>query len=463
MAVTKIGQIHTQLKRAIDYALNGRKTGERQGNEIVYYRSAGNCRMDYAFEDMTDTKARFRKDGKNLVLAQTIIQSFKPGEVTPEEAHRIGLELAERFLGDKYEYVIGTHLDQGHLHNHIVFNSTSLLDGKQFRNSFKDYFQGVRATSDEICRENEKSIIENPQGRGQHYKAHMDKKQGKPNMHDFVKLDIDRLIPQAYSFPMFLDLLKKEGYIIRAGNRKHISIKAPYAGAAVRLNTLKGEYTEEAIKRRIEEQKRTSRTRFDKSPHYKATSRTGFEKFKNPYRPSFQRLFFNALTPYRYRRLTLRGIRAMYYHYLYFLRECQRNKQPRKTDYYLRKESLQYDKYIKHFNFLSQRKLNSRVDLDRYLYKINSQIESLQYERYPKYRERKTTDDDKRRETLSTEIANITSTLKPLYSDRHTIHKILDSLEGIAGRMKTLKEIQRTERAVPEREIEKEKNYEHRR
>ena len=116
---------------------------------------------------MMETKIRWRKPVKDgNILAYHIIQSFSPGEATPDQVHQIGCEFAQRFLADRFECTVSTHLDRGHLHNHIVLNPISIVDGKRYHNSMKDIYQ-LREVSDEICKEYGLSIVEKPQGKGQ--------------------------------------------------------------------------------------------------------------------------------------------------------------------------------------------------------------------------------------------------------------------------------------------------------
>ena len=136
----------TALETAAGYALDAAKT------ESVLFTDAFNCGLAAPCAEMYATKRRWGKD-QNRVQGYHIIQSFRPGEVTPEQAHEIGCEFARRFLAGRYEAVIGTHLDKAHPHNHIVFNACSYADGRMFRNDFNNYYNGIRTVSDALCRE----------------------------------------------------------------------------------------------------------------------------------------------------------------------------------------------------------------------------------------------------------------------------------------------------------------------
>ena len=172
MAITKIIAIRDRLDKRIDYAVNGEKTTLDAGityatnpekTEQHFFTSALNCEScETAYAEMQATKQRFGKLGG--VVGYHFIQSFAPGEVTPEQAHAIGVAFAQRLFGDRYEVVVGTHLDKAHLHNHVVVNSVSFVDGKKYHSSPGNYYFDVRGVSDALCRENDLSTIA-PQGR----------------------------------------------------------------------------------------------------------------------------------------------------------------------------------------------------------------------------------------------------------------------------------------------------------
>ena len=160
MAYTKIIVIRGRLDKCLSYAANEEKTYletavdyalDRGKTERVCYETAINCGRDTAYQDMMQTARRWGKQNR-VRKGYHVIQSFRPGEVTPEQAHTIGVELAQRLLGGRYEVVVATHLDRAHLHNHVVFNAVSFVDGKMYRDTFRDYYEGIRGVSDALCR-----------------------------------------------------------------------------------------------------------------------------------------------------------------------------------------------------------------------------------------------------------------------------------------------------------------------
>ena len=219
MAITKIWSVKSRLDTTLNYISNPSKTtmqpdiDAREGvikyiknedkTEQCKYVAAYGCSIETPFSDMIETQEQFcRRRRKNEVVAYHIVQSFKKFETTPEIAHKCGKELVERLFQDKYECVIATHLDHDHLHNHIVINSTSYLDGSKYKNTFKDYFVDIRGISDQICIENCLSVIENPQHRGMHYGEWLAEKNGK-SIRQQVREEIDEFIKCSYSMKEF--------------------------------------------------------------------------------------------------------------------------------------------------------------------------------------------------------------------------------------------------------------------
>ena len=206
VAYTKVFAIRKRLDDRVNYITNGEKTSlaasityiaNPEKTEQFFFTSALNCGgVDTALSEMAETKQRFGKTGG--VLGYHFIQSFAPGEVTPEQAHEIGKEFARRLFGDHFEVVIGTHLDKHHLHNHLVVNSVSCIDGHKYHSSPESYYNDVRGTSDELCRENALSII-TPQGKGKHYAEWKAEQGGKPTVRGIIRTDIDAIIQQAYT------------------------------------------------------------------------------------------------------------------------------------------------------------------------------------------------------------------------------------------------------------------------
>ena len=172
MAYTKIKAVKNHLRRCLEYTANPEKTemGIDLQKALAYTQNSDktehqlfvtgfNCDPTSAYGQMLATKHRYRKTDPGHVQGYHVIQSFASGEVTPQQAHEIGCEFVRRAFADRYEVTVSTHLDKGHLHNHIVFNSVSFADGRMFRNDFKGYFKGIRAVSDQLFRVYGVSVI----------------------------------------------------------------------------------------------------------------------------------------------------------------------------------------------------------------------------------------------------------------------------------------------------------------
>ena len=247
MAITKIKPIKATVRKALDYILNPNKT---DSGLLV---SSFGCSAETADIEFEFTRqAAAMKKGNNL--AHHLIQSFEPGETTPEQAHEIGRRLADETLGGKYEYVISTHIEKGHIHNHIIFNAASFENKRKYISNKKSMYD-IRNKNDMICREFGLSVIKPNNGRskGKTYKEYAEHKQGTSWKAQF-KNTIDEAIKQAATFDEFLKLMRELGHEHdRRG--KFLRFKIPGQDRFIRLKaeTLGTDYTEENIKSRIRE------------------------------------------------------------------------------------------------------------------------------------------------------------------------------------------------------------------
>ena len=247
MAVTKTHPIKSTLKAAIDYICNPDKT---DGKLLV---SSFGCAAETA--DIEFEWTRRHAIDKGTHLGRHLIQAFEPGEVTPEEAHRIGMELAREVLGGKYEFVLTTHIDKDHVHNHLIFNAVSFTDHKHHHSNKRSYHY-IRRTSDRICKEHGLSVIIPGKDKGKSYIEHQAAQAGT-SYKAALKKAIDRLIPGSADFEDLLLRLQREGYEIKRG--KYVSCRAPGQERFTRMKTLGVDYTEEIIASRIAGGSRPSR------------------------------------------------------------------------------------------------------------------------------------------------------------------------------------------------------------
>lgn len=240
MAVTKIKPIKSTLKKALEYIQNPDKTDDKM---LV---SSFGCSYETADIEFEFTLSQALDKGNNL--AHHLIQSFEPGEVSFEKAHEIGKQLADAVTKGQYEYVLTTHIDKGHVHNHIIFCAVNFVDYHKYNSNKRSYY-GIRNISDRLCYENGLSVITPEKGRkGKSYIEYQTAKTGT-SWKGKLKEAVDLLIPQVKNFEELLEKLQASGYEIKRG--KYISCRAPGQERFTRLKTLGADYTEEAIRKRI--------------------------------------------------------------------------------------------------------------------------------------------------------------------------------------------------------------------
>lgn len=266
MATTKIWSVKDSLKRVVDYASNPEKTTEDDLEAVIKYAMNGektasadekaccvtgvNCFAETALDEMLSIQKHFGKTGGNV--AYHCYQSFKPGEVTPEQCHKLGIELARRMWGDKYQVLVATHIDKGHLHNHLVCCSVSFIDGKKF-NDNKGAYTKLRRLSDEICRENGLSVIEKPLGKTPR-QIHFAEKNGEPTKYNLMRDAIDESVALSTNMETFMSLMRQRGYVIAySASRKYPTIRSIHSKKPTRLFRLGADYELERIVQRVSE------------------------------------------------------------------------------------------------------------------------------------------------------------------------------------------------------------------
>lgn len=272
MAVTRIWPIKSgELGKVIDYVANTSKTDEKNFSEeqlrdlynALHYVEDGNktfdpnekkvlvsgvnCIPENAKQEMTDTKKRFGKEGG--ILAHHAYQSFKPNEVTPDLAHKIGVETAKQLWGDSFEVIVATHIGTNCIHNHILLNSVSFVGGKKY-NGCKDNYKRFREVSDNLCREYELSVIENPQGKRVPYNEYKARQNGELTKKDIIKKDIDLSVSVSSNLQYFNKVMRMLGYEFRRGY-KYEYVFHEMVPKGLRLIHLGDDYTLDAINHRI--------------------------------------------------------------------------------------------------------------------------------------------------------------------------------------------------------------------
>ncbi|MCV3728318.1 relaxase/mobilization nuclease domain-containing protein [Ureaplasma miroungigenitalium] len=254
MAITKIHPIKKTLSYAINYITDDKKTDEK----ILV--SSFNCNPISAHKQFEARREQF--DTRGTVLARHLIQSFFPGETDAETAHRIGQELCEKILRNEYEYVLATHVDKDHIHNHIIFNNVNFITGKCYQSNKKSYHK-IRFQSDELCKENKLSVIDKYyesykrkyKTRGKSWYENEMANKGK-SWKSKLQFDIDRMIKQSRDWEVFLKKMTNLGYEIKHG--KHIAFRYKDKKRFTRAKTIGEDYVEDRLKERIEEKRNLS-------------------------------------------------------------------------------------------------------------------------------------------------------------------------------------------------------------
>ena len=401
MAYTSVIPVR-RLDRAVKYVMNKEKTtavslqdaldyaSNRDKTEQSCFESSYACTLETAFADMRQTKEQWHKPGG--VQGYHLVQSFAAGEVTPELAHQIAKELADRVLGGRYEYVIGTHLNTDHIHSHIVWNSVSCVDGKKYRSNYKSYVMEIRAVSDELCRKYKLSVIdtENSNHVAKPYAEWLAEKNGQPTWRTAIRQDVDDAIGQSLTWRQFLNALERKGYEVRIG-RKYPVLRPPGKERFVRFKTLGKRYTPGVIQNRLL-YPQFDRCFVENSPHVQ----------------------YSRLHSGKKSRRKLTGLRALYYRYLYELGAlpCK----PRRPSYAVRQDAYKLNQRIRQMEFLSKHNIDTLEQLETHRKALQTEIGQLQTKRkqLPK------TDD------VQSQCESVNTVLKQLRQEERLCRKIAE-------------------------------------
>ena len=332
IAVTEIWKVENRLDHVLKYTTDGEKTDSinyKELHNVIGYTtddyktekqlcvSGINCMPEIAYKEMIITKKQFHKEGG--ILAFHAFQSFKPGEVTPELCHEIGLKLAEEMWGDRFQVVVSTHMDKHHLHNHFVINSVSFIDGLRYYDK-RDTYAELRRLSDNLCREYGLSVIEEKTDKifKINYSNYQVKNLEKDNYYVTTKKDIDRAIGMAFSYADFENLLKAMNYEVKHRYKVLTIRREPYK-KNIRVPNYGDDYTDERIIERI---------KIEKAPRIPFLNEFSNNKY---YRQ------------YDYRKEKPKGIYALYLHYCYLLNVIPKTKPYKKIPAAIREDSRKLD------------------------------------------------------------------------------------------------------------------------
>lgn len=433
MAVTKIWKIEQRLDNVVDYVVNEKKTDGANyydlhksveyvkasyKTEKQLYVTALNCDKDSVVQEMIETKKIFEKE--DGIVGYHALQSFNEGEVTPEQAHKIGVQLAEELWGDRFQVVVTTHLNTKHLHNHYVINSVSFKDGMKYYNNRETYAL-MRQTSDAICRENGLKVLkEKPCGRynidyTKYYKDHIK----KSNYHTMAKQDIDYAIAQTDNYKEFENLLKKMGYelIYRAGK---LSIrKEPYR-RNIRIARAFGEdYTVVRIKERIRIEKAT----------------------KVPFPEKRTRKKYYYIMPHksiRNRKKTT-GMRALYLYYCYLLKIYPKTNTKQKVPLSIRADVQKLHRISEEAKLLSRNDIKTTKQLSLYIDTLKEEKQKLEEQRDKLYYANSKLKKEERQENYE-QLSEIASKIQFLKGEIFKCNEIMSRVPKIKQNIKELEE-----------------------
>ena len=411
MAATRIWSIKGRLDSVINYVTNPEKTdgGKYTDTELQaladvidyaedeakthnkVYVSGINLSPNIARDQMVMTKLQFGKTDK--ILAYHGYQSFLPGEVTPDQAHEIGVELARRLWGDRFQILVTTHLDKEHLHNHFCLNSVSFVDGKKFRGGSKAYWQ-MRAESDKICAEYGLSVIKNP-GKGKNYAEWKAEHENRPTVRNQIKDELDEIIKCSYTYEQFWKILKQRGYAVKR-DVKYVVLKPAFSQRYIRLKSLGKNYSEEARRQRI------------------IAARNGIRDLDKP--KSDYNAWLNKYEPTK-----LHGFKALYFHYLYLFGKIRKKETPQRVSFYMRDELIKFERYQKQFRFLYDNEIETVEQLTIFKENVENKIDEMIIRRSKLY--------DKT--DSKTEIKTINAELRELRKNLRTCNNIFIDAERI--------------------------------
>ena len=420
-----------ELSDVICYAVNSRKTQKADNEDctVVHRFVSGiNCSPSTARDEMLAVKKRFGKE--NGTVAYHGYQSFAPGEATPEMAHEIGMKLAARLWGDRYQVIVATHLDkENHLHNHFVLNTVSFVDGIKYHRTKKDYHD-MQTVSDELCREYRLSVIENPQyGKSKQYGEWRAEQEQRPTWRGLIRADIDEAIRQSMTERQFFDNLRKKGYEVKIG--KDISVRPPGKERFVRLIRNFGEdYSIEQIRRRI-----LSQTRAEKKPSAQT-------------RQVIRIRLFGSLENTR----KITGFRALYFHYCYLLGIFPKNKpnqNKRRLHFLLREDLRKLDDITAETRLLVRNRIDTAEQLCSYQSEAKDKITDLTADRKQLYKSQRTAAvkaDPEKTAEIKEQISVISKELATLRKEVSLCDDIAERSGVIKEKIKAVREDEQPER-----------------
>lgn len=436
MAVTKIWPVRGRIEQPIAYAINPQKTdkdlwaGDASMEDVIgyaansektekqYYVSGINCAPETAAEEFRMVKKQFQKQGG--IICYHGYQSFAAGEATPEEAHAIGVELAERFWGKEYQVIVTTHLNTKCLHNHFVINSVSFVHGRRCRQT---KWRELKTVSDEICRQHQKSVIENAFGKGMPYPLAKAEENSMPSRLNLARAALDEALSQCGNLKELQKRLKAQGYELDANpSRKYWTIRQPNWNRPIRLIRMGAEYGKEAILQKLIENQTKQRLGMKNLQAGRSYCR---KKVKMP-------------------KHKVSGLRGRYLHYCYRLGVFRKKQSPGRVHYLYRDDLLKLNNITAEARLLCVTRIETAEELFSYQEKLESEVKGLCVQRKQLYNE------IRRQGLTSEEKSNIAKQRAALTEAIRACRRKLHLCENIMARSEHLKETMNQEQEMSE-------------
>ena len=446
MAVTKIWPVKGRIEQPIAYAINPKKTdktlwaGDASIEDVIgyasnsektekqYYVSGINCEPESAAEEFRMVKKQFQKQGG--IICYHGYQSFAAGEVTPEEAHAIGVELAEKFWGKEYQVIVTTHLNTKCLHNHFVINSVSFVHGRRCRQT---KWRELKEVSDEICRQHQKSVIENAFGKGMPYTIAKAEENGKQSRLNLAKSALDEALSKCNNLKELQRRLKAQGYELDTNpSHKYWTIRQPNWNRPIRLIRMGKTYDKEAIQQKLIENQ--SKQRLGMRSLQVRTKRKCLQELKKPKR-------------------RISGLRGRYLHYCYRLGAFQKRQSPGRVHYLYRDDLLKLNNITAEARLLCETKIESAEELFAYEKKLESEVKELCIERKKRYNEnRRAGFSAEKKECIAKEREALTEAIRSCRRKLHLCKNIMDRSEHLKETMEQeMREKMKTKKRETER------------
>lgn len=449
MATTKLWSVTGNIKRVIEYVANTKKTTYNKNqdleNELHYIEndfkteekklvSCINCSPETALEDMIRTKKKFMKEDK--VVALHAYQSFNAGEVTPEEANRIGLELAKEMWGDKFEIVVATHINTGHIHNHIVVNSVSFVDGSKAKNNHAELSK-LRHISDEICYENGLDVLKESEYYNNVYKSDV----LQSNYESKAKYDIDECIKISKTYKEFLQNLKSRGYFVEQRTRDSLSICDSNHKRNIRIARSFGkDYTIDKIQERI---------------YYKIENDNRLTKVNKKY---YKRVFIGQKIDKKLLRMS--PLYRRYIHYKFAIGQYPREFYFKEITPQMLKDKNDFKALCKQIDFISKHKIQSYKEICEKFIDRNEELTTLRAKKNALVTKLKRTNDENKKEEILKEKQDTLNQIENLQKEVVMYKKIIYRHERLKEEMKQRTIGIREERIKDEIELDQQKKNE---